>query len=110
MQTKNRTTAGLLALFFGGLGVHHFYLNNAGRGFLYLIFCWTFIPAIAALIEAISYLTMSDEEFGRRFGVQVEPSAGGRDVATQLADYAALRDSGALTEEEFAAKKQQLLK
>lgn len=64
---KNRTTAAILALFLGGLGVHKFYLGDMTAGVLYLVFCFTFIPAILALIEGISYLTMSDEEFAAKF-------------------------------------------
>ncbi len=48
---KDPTTALLLALFLGGLGIHHFYLNKIGLGILYLIFSWTLIPLIVALIE-----------------------------------------------------------
>ena len=48
---KSTTTAVVLALFLGGLGAHHFYLNKTGLGILYVVFCWTFIPAIIALIE-----------------------------------------------------------
>jgi len=48
---KNPTTGVLLALFLGGIGAHHFYLGSIGLGILYLLFCWTFIPAIVALIE-----------------------------------------------------------
>ena len=51
---KNKTVAGLLAFFLGGFGVHKFYLGNP-NGIFYLLFCWTFIPAIIALIEAIKY-------------------------------------------------------
>ena len=43
----------LLALFLGGLGIHNFYAGRIGLGVLYLLFCWTFIPAIAALVQAI---------------------------------------------------------
>ena len=49
---KNPTTAVVLALFLGGLGVHKFYLNQAGLGVLYLLFCWTYIPGVIALVEA----------------------------------------------------------
>jgi TM2 domain-containing membrane protein YozV len=49
---KNPTIAVILALFLGGLGIHKFYLGQNGLGILYLLFCWTSIPAIIALIEA----------------------------------------------------------
>ncbi|BAM99085.1 hypothetical protein [Bacillus phage PM1] len=63
---KNKITAALLAFFFGGFGVHKFYLNQ-GRGIWYLIFCWTFIPAVIAFIEFIILLTMSDEVFDAKY-------------------------------------------
>jgi len=49
---KSVTTGVLLALFLGGLGVHKFWLGSAGMGILYLLFCWTFIPSIVAIIDA----------------------------------------------------------
>jgi len=54
---KNPTTAVILALLLGGLGVHKFYLNNAGLGVVYLLFSWTYIPAIIAFIEAFMIAT-----------------------------------------------------
>ena len=41
----------LLALFVGGFGIHKFWLSEIVLGVLYLLFCWTFIPTIIALIE-----------------------------------------------------------
>ena len=64
---RSRVTAALLAFLVGGLGVHHFYLGNGLIGILYLLFCWTFIPAILAFIEAIVFLTMSDDAFDARY-------------------------------------------
>lgn len=49
---KNPTTAVLLALFLGNLGIHKFYLGETGLGILYLLFCWTGIPGIVAFFEA----------------------------------------------------------
>lgn len=48
---KSRSTAFLLTLLLGGVGAHRFYLGQVALGFLYLTFCWTFVPAIVALIE-----------------------------------------------------------
>jgi TM2 domain-containing membrane protein YozV len=50
---KNPTVAVLLALFLGGIGIHKFYLNQPVAGILYLIFCWTGIPAVIAFFEAL---------------------------------------------------------
>ncbi|MBB4079876.1 TM2 domain-containing membrane protein YozV [Lewinella aquimaris] len=64
---KNKTTAAILALFFGGFGVHRFYLGQPGKGFLYLIFIWTFIPSIIAMIDGIVFLTQSEEAFNLKY-------------------------------------------
>jgi TM2 domain-containing membrane protein YozV len=63
----NKLTAGLLALFLGGFGIHKFYLGETGSGIWYLIFCWTGIPEIIGFIEGIQYLVMSEEEFNRKY-------------------------------------------
>ena len=64
---KKRTVAILLAIFLGGIGIHKFYQNRVGSGLVYLIFCWTGIPAFIALIEAIVYLTMSNEKYEAKY-------------------------------------------
>ena len=66
VSKKSRMTVVVLAIFLGGLGAHQFYLGKTGLGILYLIFCWTWIPAIIGLIEGIMYLCMSDYEFNRK--------------------------------------------
>ena len=67
---KSKTTAGLLGILLGGVGAHKFYLGRPGMGILYLIFVWTYIPAIVGLIEGIIYLTASDEDFYRKYVVK----------------------------------------
>jgi TM2 domain-containing membrane protein YozV len=67
-RKKDKTVAALLALFLGGLGIHHFYMNRPTYGVLCILFVWTFIPAIIAFFEAIIYLCSSDESFQRMCG------------------------------------------
>lgn len=50
-RKKSVTTAFLLTFFLGWLGVHRFWFNEIGWGLVYLVFSWTFIPSIIALIE-----------------------------------------------------------
>ncbi len=64
---KSKIVAGILAILLGGLGVHKFYLGRVGLGVLYLLFFWTYIPAIVGVIEGIIYLTSSDENFYNRY-------------------------------------------
>jgi len=49
---KDEVIGVLLAIFLGGLGIHHFYLRRDGLGILYLVFSWTGIPMIIAWVEA----------------------------------------------------------
>jgi TM2 domain-containing membrane protein YozV len=49
---KDEVIGVLLAIFLGGLGIHHFYLRRDGLGILYLLFSWTGIPMVIAWIEA----------------------------------------------------------
>lgn len=64
---KSRLAAALFALFLGGFGIHKFYLGRVGQGILYLVFFWTLIPALIALVEAIIYLCTSDEDFAAKY-------------------------------------------
>lgn len=63
---KSKTTAGILGIFLGGFGLHKFYMGNIKMGIVYILFCWTYIPAIVGLIEGIMYLTESEEKFESR--------------------------------------------
>jgi TM2 domain-containing membrane protein YozV len=49
---KDEVIGVLLAIFLGGLGIHHFYLRRDGLGILYLVFSWTGIPMVIAWVEA----------------------------------------------------------
>lgn len=69
----SRVTAGVLALLLGGLGIHKFYCKKTGLGILYLVFCWTFIPAIIALVEGIIYFVQDDAKFARAQGLMYVP-------------------------------------
>ena len=64
---RKKSYAVILALLFGGLGIHKFYLGKNAAGALYLIFCWTFIPCILAIVDAIIYLTMSKDNFDKSY-------------------------------------------
>lgn len=68
---KSKVAAGLLAIFLGGIGVHKFYMGKIGMGILYLLFCWTGIPACVGLIEGIIYLCSNDENFQLKHHVRI---------------------------------------
>lgn len=64
---RTRTTAAPLAFFLGGLGVHQFYLGNYIRGFLYLLFCWTYIPIFIGVLDFLILLLMKEEAFDKKY-------------------------------------------
>jgi TM2 domain-containing membrane protein YozV len=114
---KSKTSAILLCWFLGGIGVHKFYLGESGAGVLYLLFFWTFIPAIIAFFEFFILIFMSDAEFNQKFNGATAPQAfysGGAVSATDatkaLSDLKGLYDAGVITAEEYEEKRQKLLK
>src|SRR5829696_2122965 len=57
----------LLTFFTGGLGGHKFYLGKYWQGALYLLFFWTYIPALVSLIEFVVYAVTSSERLNEKY-------------------------------------------
>lgn len=68
---KSKVAAGILGIILGGIGAHKFYMGKIGMGILYLLFCWTGIPAVVGLIEGIIYLCSNDENFQLKNHVRI---------------------------------------
>jgi len=66
---KNKTIAGLLAIFLGGFGLHWFYLDRSGLGIVHLLLCWTPFPWISGLISAIVFLSMNESIFHEKYNI-----------------------------------------
>ena len=73
---KSRVAAAVLALLLGSFGLHKFYLGKTAQGVLYLLFFWTYIPALIAWIEGIGYLLRSDESWADEYGGPLERPGG----------------------------------
>jgi hypothetical protein len=67
LKPRNRMVAGVLALFLGGLGVHRFYLGQ-WWGVFYLLLCWTGLPMMVALAEAIAFFSADPQHWKSRYG------------------------------------------
>lgn len=63
-KVVNKVAYCILAFFLGGIGIHKFYAGKTGAGVTMLLFCWTFIPAIIALIDFIVGLTKKSDANG----------------------------------------------
>lgn len=110
---KSKLVAGILAILVGGIGIHKFYLGKIGMGIVYLLFCWTGIPAVIGLIEGIIILCQSDDEFVRKYNVELDenPNYGGNgSKADELNKWKTLYDNGDITSEEYDRFKERLLK
>ena len=72
---KSQSVAAVLAAFVGGIGIHRFYLRSPITGIFYILFCWTGIPGLIALVETFIYAFMSQESWARKYnsGVMSEP-------------------------------------
>lgn len=121
---KDKTSAGLLALFLGGLGAHKFYLGRTGMGLIYLLFCWTFIPAIVSFFEAVVLFSMSDGAFNAKYNpgtlIAAQPqnivvnvantaTVHAFDRVAQLKDLHGLMTAGAISLDEYETEKRRLL-
>lgn len=117
---KNNIIAALLAFFLGCFGAQWYYLGNKTRGTWYLI-CGTigwilFFPAliicILSIVDGIRFLCMNDDEFETTYGITPDPyTQASRNInsANAISQFAELRDKGYITDEEFQAKKSELL-
>ena len=76
---NKRILAGVLAIFFGALGIHKFVLGYYKEGVIMLVvslLSFGFLAALMALvglIEGILYLTKSDAEFYTTYQVNQRP-------------------------------------
>ncbi len=64
---RNKTIALILVLFFGYAGIHQFYLGNTKKGVLYLVFFWTGIPFVFAIIDFFRILTENQISFNEKY-------------------------------------------
>ena len=66
---KSKTTAGILAILLGGLGVQYFYLGKVGGGFLCILLSLVTcgLWEILTLVQGIMMLTMTDQEFNQKY-------------------------------------------
>lgn len=111
---KNKTTALILSILVGGLGVDRFYLGYAGMGVLKLLTGGCF-----GVLYIIDIINIATGKLGPADGSPYDdstaptpsaPSAQGSNAADELKKFKELLDQGVITEEEFQVKKAQLLK
>ena len=102
----------LLCFFFGGLGIHRFYVGKIGTGVLMIltlggIGLWIIIDLIMILIG--SFRDINGRIVKYNSGNKTPSGENKIGVAAEIEQLANLRDKGIITEEEFSKKKEELL-
>ena len=105
---KSKTTALLLSIFLGGLGVDRFYLGYTGIGILKLLSagCFGILTIIDVIMIATGKLIPAD-------GSAYEEDISNRpqkSVAEELISLKGLLDDGIISQQEFDEKKRQILR
>ena len=79
--------AAVMAIALGIFGIHKFYLRKPFLGVLYLVFCWTSIPALIGLVEGLIYATMDQEKWNEKHnqGISFGRESGGVIAAVAVA-------------------------
>jgi TM2 domain-containing membrane protein YozV len=108
---KGKTIASILAIFLGGIGVHRFYLNQPGLGFLYLLLSWTFIPVIMAFIDFIVFLSLDQKSFDYKYNrINSRPQNNCQNNSSdEIEKLYNLKQKGIITQDELNRKKSELL-
>lgn len=67
---RDRKVAIWLAVFLGNFGIHKFYLGEKALGISYLALCWTAVPWLISLYEAVHIAQMSRVSFNLVYNIE----------------------------------------
>jgi TM2 domain-containing membrane protein YozV len=73
---KDKTTAGILGVLLGGLGIHHFYLGSTVTGVIEIVLSVVTcgVGCLLGLVEGILILVMDQNEFDQRYNERTPES------------------------------------
>ena len=128
ISSKDITTAGILGIFLGGLGIHRMYLGFVGIGLLQLVLTiftfgiaglWGFIEGILILVQddwtdSEGRLLRGNEKGQQAYYGDISsglkpPIAGNENKFQQLKELNELKEQGIITQQEFDREKRKLL-
>ena len=76
---KDKNLAAVLAFFGGQFGLHRFYTGQIALAFIYFI---PFIGGLLGVIDAIAFLSMSQDTFDRKYNLEQYRTIDGREYTT----------------------------
>ena len=128
MSNKDKTTAGILGILLGGLGIHRMYLGFVGIGLLQLVVSvftfgwggiWGFIEGILILVQddwtdsegrLLKGNEKSQQPHYNNISNEHTPPVGGNDNKfQQLKELNELKEQGIINQREFDREKQKIL-
>ena len=128
ISSKDKTTAGILGILLGGLGIHRMYLGFVGIGLLQLVLTiftfgiaglWGFIEGILILVkddwtDSKGSLLRGNEKGQQAYYEDISsglkpPIAGNENKFQQLKELNELKEQGIINQQEFDREKQKLL-
>ena len=128
ISSKDKTTAGILGILLGGLGIHSMYLGFVGIGLLQLVLTiftlgiaaiWGFIEGILILVQddwtdSEGRLLRGNEKGQQAYYEDISsglkpPIAGNENKFQQLKELNELKEQGIINQQEFDREKQKLL-
>lgn len=77
---KDKNLSAVLAFFGGSVGLHRFYLGQVGLGILYLVIAP--LGFVLGIIDAISFLSMDQEAFDKKYNEKQYFAGAGQDNPT----------------------------
>ncbi len=66
-KPRSKNVAAALAIILGPFGAHHFYLGSTTSGLLLLMLSCFCVGGVVSLVEGVTLLVMSDEEFDAKY-------------------------------------------
>ncbi|HIF37086.1 MAG: hypothetical protein CXT75_08585 [Methanobacteriota archaeon] len=128
ISKKDKTTAGILGILLGSLGIHRMYMGFVGIGLLQLVVTvvtfglggiWGFIEGILILVQddwtdsdgrLLKGNERGQQEYYNGISRELKPPVGGNDNRfQQLKELNELKEQGIITPEEFEREKRKIL-
>lgn len=107
-KEKSQVVGYILAFFLGGLGAHLFYYQKYLRGFLYLLFSWTYVPIVLGWIDMF-FVKKWTYEINKSFESKEESTSHSKDVLHKLSTNQNIKDKGSRALEKISSFTNDLL-